>query len=55
MHWDGNDWSQVDFPAGVAVLTDVSGSALDDVWAVGADATGSPIMAHWDGTTWTLS
>ena len=54
MHWDGATWTRVSFPSGIAVLTDVSGTGPNDVWTVGADTAGAPVVAHWDGTAWTL-
>ena len=40
-----------DIPGGW--LTGVSGSASDDVWAVGViDESVPPIAMHWDGATW---
>lgn len=61
MHWDGAKWSDVPAPAGTgpARLADISGTGPRDVWAVGAKApegggSGSvPMVAHWDGTSWT--
>jgi hypothetical protein len=36
-----------------AALLSVSGSAIDDVWMVGADAGQGPPVLHWDGAGWT--
>jgi hypothetical protein len=55
-HWDGEAWSIVRSPnmrGGASGLSDISGSAADDVWAVGA-AEGQPLTEHWDGRAWTL-
>jgi hypothetical protein len=50
-HWDGQDWTVVDDagPAG-DVITGISGSGPDDVWATGYGSTG--ILEHWDGHVW---
>jgi len=58
-HWDGSSWMLVPGPdtaEGIG-LTDVSASAVDDVWAVGATAPGSGALLryailHWDGSAW---
>jgi hypothetical protein len=46
------DWSTVveGEPGG---LLAVSGTAADDVWAVGAQEQGSAVALHWDGQDWT--
>jgi hypothetical protein len=59
-HWDGTSWHHVVTPqpkGASAFLTGVSGSAADDVWAVGtSSATGAPTsdpyVLHWDGSSW---
>lgn len=33
-------------------LFSVWGTAEDDVWTVGADAGGGPLVMHWDGSAW---
>jgi hypothetical protein len=62
LHWDGTAWTVVPAPtptdAEAAWLNAVSGTAPDDVWAVGgtirlADSTRQPFALHWDGTAWT--
>jgi hypothetical protein len=64
-HWNGTDWSIVPSPnpaVGVAgdsdVLTSISGTGPDDLWAAGQDNdqntnTLSLLFEHWNGTTWT--
>jgi hypothetical protein len=58
-HWDGSSWSVS--PSFVPhsglnnELVSVSGSAADDVWAVGGygNGAGYPLFEHWDGVAWT--
>ncbi|RCV56703.1 hypothetical protein DEF23_01700 [Marinitenerispora sediminis] len=67
--WDGTRWQpmdvpEVDLPGGEpsAGFTDVYARAADDVWAVGDihyvddDERNRylPLLAHWDGTEWTV-
>jgi hypothetical protein len=41
---------------GPGQLNDVSGTSSTDVWAVGTEVDSStPIIGHWDGTSWTSS
>jgi len=61
-HWDGTAWSIVPSPNGTThrnSLAAVSGTASDDVWAVGSQyvstAQGSKsLIEHWDGATWSV-
>ena len=60
-HWDGVAWSVVGRPNVspiVSVLTGVSATGPDDVWAVGWYSTTGPnaqnMTMHWDGTQWRL-
>ena len=54
LHWDGTAWSIVPTPAVAgAALFAVSGTASDDVWAVGRAGTGTLTM-HWDGASWSV-
>ncbi len=52
-HWDGHDWTVVDdaAPPGFDVITGVSGSGPDDVWATGYTLL-TGLLEHWDGSTW---
>jgi hypothetical protein len=55
MRWNGKAWQIVPPPRGRAShLTPgaLDGSASNDVWAVGSDATGSFLIARWDGSIW---
>ncbi len=61
MHWDGTTWNVVpspNNPVTVNALFGVSGSASNDVWAVGYtgasyDEAGA-LALHWDGAAWTI-
>ena len=59
-HWDGTAWTVVPAdppPSGTDnQFWSVSGSASNDVWAVGIydAALATPLVEHWDGTSWTF-
>lgn len=59
-HYDGATWSpayNIEGGAAPGIITSISGTATDDVWAVGYEpSTGShpAFSAHWDGKAWTL-
>lgn len=50
MHWDGRTWTHTPTPEAWDLL-EVSGSASDDVWAVGRAESGAAVL-NWDGTAW---
>jgi hypothetical protein len=59
-HWDGTAWTIVPLTPPVGTLNQlfgVSGTAANDVWAVGFYSDGAnfviPLVEHWDGTSWT--
>jgi hypothetical protein len=64
-HWNGTNWSIVPSPdpaAGIPgdtdVLTAISGTGPDDLWAAGWDTdeatqTIQLLFEHWNGATWT--
>ena len=53
-HWDGTTWTLVPTPpVATGRLTAVSGTASNDVWAVGAAGTGT-LTEHWDGSAWSV-
>lgn len=56
LHWNGFSWQTAHLPAFASAggsLAAVSGSSATDVWAVGADATGTEgLVLHYDGATW---
>jgi hypothetical protein len=68
LHWDGTRWQNVSVPHAPPVaetggpydsLESVSGSASDDVWAVGSSmnvpvTTSKTLTMHWDGTAWRI-
>jgi hypothetical protein len=60
IHFDGVTWTSVPLPSDVAQVTAISGSAADDVWAVGYGTIphGNQLQfvamtLHWDGVAWT--
>ena len=66
-HWNGTAWSIVPSPSPAVgaggdsnVLTSISGTGSDDLWADGSEnnentATLSVLLEHWDGTAWTVA
>src|SRR3954452_23222592 len=67
MHWNGTSWTAVPTPNpesdcedgdilwGGQTLSGVSGVSPTDVWAVGSGCYGiSPLIEHWNGTSWSL-
>ncbi|MFI5275992.1 MAG: hypothetical protein ACHQ1E_01885 [Ktedonobacterales bacterium] len=64
-HWDGQSWSDVNFPTPVAPnsgffgFNHVAVAGHNDVWAVGGVNTYTrniqPVAEHWDGTQWSIS
>lgn len=51
--WNGTGWTQVNpslIPSTGSQLMSVSGSGINDVWAVGLDGK----ILHWNGSTWSL-
>jgi hypothetical protein len=63
LHWDGTAWQvspAAELPVAQNMLGGVTGSAADDVWAVGEATNGSPsakrrpLVEHWNGTAWSL-
>jgi hypothetical protein len=61
-HWDGSRWRVVPSPRTTGSrerrdLSSVASFAPNDVWAVGADDSGSntqPLVEHWDGSAWSV-
>ncbi|NEE00830.1 hypothetical protein [Phytoactinopolyspora halotolerans] len=54
---DGDSWTDATPDISGANLVEVAVAADDDVWAVGWDGSAdtgmtTPLVAHWDGTTW---
>jgi hypothetical protein len=65
LHWNGWSWSRVASPNVVLgtglenILWGVSGSAANDVWAVGiytrpTDGADQTLTMHWNGSAWTV-
>src|SRR3984957_4516587 len=61
LHWNGTAWKQVPSPnpSADSMLDDVAATSADDAWAVGTTGTGpltcgscTPLILHWNGTTW---
>jgi hypothetical protein len=51
--WNGTTWSVIATPGPkLGGLQAVSGSSPDDVWAVGADHAGRPLVLHLNGMAW---
>jgi hypothetical protein len=58
-HYDGQTWAVVHSPGyfSQAVLSSVSGTSSNDVWASGyREQAGNSrtLIEHWDGTSWTI-
>jgi hypothetical protein len=53
-HWDGAKWSIVASPAfsGGGTLNAISADSSTDVWAVGANSNGTPLVLHFNGHAW---
>jgi hypothetical protein len=61
LHWNGTLWSLVPSPNGaglVSALRGVSGTASNDVWAVGVTGNSyldyGALALHWDGASWAV-
>ncbi len=52
--WNGTAWISVPAPA-LTTLSTVSARSAGDVWVAGADASGAPALAHWNGASWSLT
>jgi hypothetical protein len=63
VHWNGTAWTLVPSPAPAGTgsrLSGIAAASADDAWAVGeahsaASPAGTPLIEHWNGTTWTLA
>lgn len=64
IHWNGSRWTEVTTPDPSSTngnaLWGLAAVSRGNVWAVGinggvldTDATSAPLIAHWDGSTWT--
>ncbi|HEY0755903.1 MAG TPA: hypothetical protein VGD98_18240 [Ktedonobacteraceae bacterium] len=62
LHWDGTHWQKVSAPEAAAggknSLVALSGSATNDIWAVGfsvpLQGPIAPLIEHWNGTKWSM-
>jgi hypothetical protein len=49
-HWDGSEWSR---PFAIdGTVADVVARGANDVWAVGSDQDGRPLIERWTGERW---
>jgi hypothetical protein len=50
VHWNGSDWGR---PFAIdGTVMDVIARGADDVWAVGSDQDGRPLIERWNGERW---
>jgi len=62
-HWDGTSWKVFNSPATLitARLNGISAISATDIWAAGCNQCGdaglgqSPLVEHFDGSTWTIN
>jgi photosystem II stability/assembly factor-like uncharacterized protein len=57
LHWDGEQWSEVDFQRDPFHLTfssfnDIAVLSATDAWAIGYVANYVTLVYHWDGESW---
>ncbi len=53
VHWTGSSWTTVAPPSGLTgSLRAVSGDSRSDVWTVGDDGHGKPIVLRFNGASW---
>lgn len=56
LHYAGSEWTATDTtPIGAAFLEGLGGTSSSDLWAVGSTQGSrglTPVIAHWNGTTW---
>ncbi|MBO0871652.1 MAG: hypothetical protein J2P15_24130, partial [Micromonosporaceae bacterium] len=55
-HWTGSTWTAVPQPVSGfdSILSSISGTGRDDLWAVGQQNLNQTVTEHWDGLAWTL-
>jgi hypothetical protein len=55
LHWDGETWTSEDpgraVGDGASLLSGISATSADDIWAVGT-LHSQPLIIHFDGETW---
>ena len=54
LHWNGHTWSRTTLPASAGYLTDITGSAVHGVWAIGGDYPVQEVY-RWDGSSWQVA
>ncbi|GAA3300618.1 sigma-70 family RNA polymerase sigma factor [Dactylosporangium vinaceum] len=55
LRWNGGGWTRIAAPSPLAtsnLLRAAAASGPSDVWAVGGDWGGDPLVEHWDGVRW---
>lgn len=63
LHWNGSNWQSVPVPdvapGGKNALVAISGTAANDLWAVGfavpLQGPMVPLMEHWNGSKWSAN
>jgi hypothetical protein len=56
-YWDEKAWTIVPSPnpsSSLNILSGVSATSANDVWAVGSYDSANTLMEHWDGKTWSI-
>ncbi len=62
LHWNGTAWTQVPSPSSEGDLEAVAATSTSNAWAVGfagspggagIEGTNTPLILHWNGTSWT--
>ena len=51
-HWNGNQWTSVAAPPNSSILEGISALSAHDIWVIGGDTNGHPLIAQWDGQRW---
>ncbi len=58
-HWNGKTWGNTTSPSlPGGVLSAISASATNNIWAVGYTVSGNPfhtLIEHWDGQRWSMA
>jgi hypothetical protein len=54
IRWNGTAWNTVSAPP-LGNLSSVTARSSGDVWVAGGDTTGAPALAHWNGSSWSVT
>ena len=56
IHWDGTTWSRVPLATTNGILTAISATSANDIWAVGYSEVPNVVthIEHWDGIRWNV-